>query len=399
MAPNFKILKIKTKNMKKLLLLTTIVLLALSTQAKIWRVNNNPTLDGDVLQVSTLFNGTNTVADPEAANGDSIYVEPSVDNYAGFNVNKQVSIFGYGYFLAQNAGMQANAQNAFTDQVNFVTGSAGSSISGFQVNNTIFTSNVSNITITRCLMNNFGLNSYTANATGIRLDKCFISSQVFEQITSAPVTTIGFAMENCVISTAANSGVSGIVFTQKVRGLIRNCTFNNMGSLLCFNFFIANNIAVGNVNTGTISNSGNNVYRNNILSYPNNAQNAFVTNTAPNSGNLFAQNMAPVFVGNTDNTFVAGTTFNNRINVTGLDVESRFELKAVANVATAGGESGTTFGGATVTTPACGAFGATDPYRKGGFPNIPRITALTVPASVSNGAANMTISVSSSSNN
>ena len=111
--------------------------------------------------------------------------------------------------------------------------------------------------------------------------------------------------------------------------------------------------------------------------------------------------MAPIFVGATDNTFVAGTTFNNRIQIdgTGSDVETRFQLEPVANVATAGGESGTTFGGATVTTPACGAYGATDPYRRGGFPNIPHITALAVPATVSNGAATMTISVSSSSNN
>ena len=387
--------------MKKLLLLTTIVLLAITTQAKIWRVNNNPALDGDVLQVSTLFDNTNNATNPEAANGDSIYVEPSSLSYTNFIVNKQVSIFGYGYFLAQNTGMQANAQNAFTNQVEFVAASAGSTISGFQVNGTIFTTNVSNITITRCLMTNFQLFGYTANATGIRLDKCFISNVINESSIAVAVTSIGFSMENCIISATANSAFNSFGFSQKVRGILRNNVFNNGFNLFCFNFYVANNIFIGDLNFGTVANSGNNVFRNNILSHPSNAQNAQVTNTAANSGNLFAQNMAPIFVGATDNTFVAGTTFNNRIQIdgTGSDVETRFQLEPAANVATAGGESGTTFGGATVTTPACGAFGATDPYRRGGFPNIPRITALAVPATVSNGAATMTISVSSSSNN
>lgn len=385
--------------MKKILLISSIILLALTTQAKIWRVNSNPTLDGDVLQVPTLFNNVNTAADPEAANGDSIYIEPSAALYDAFTVNKQVSIFGYGYFLAQNAGMQANAQRAFTNQVIFDPGSAGSIISGFEVTGNIFTRNASNITITRCLMVNFILTDYTANATGIRLDKCFIQGSVTDQSFGAAAFSVGFTMENCITSSTINVGVGGIFFNQKVRGLIRNCTFNQASGLRVFNFFIANNILVGNTDFGNITTSGNNVYRNNIFSYPISAQNSFVNNSAPNSGNLFEQNMNPIFVGTTDNTFVAGSTFNNRIDVTGLNVESRFELEATANVATAGGESGTTLGGATVTTPACGAYGATDPYRKGGFPNIPRITALTLPASVSNGAATMNISVSSSSNN
>ncbi len=385
--------------MKKLTLLTAIICLALTTQAKIWRVNNNPTLDGDVLEISTLFDNTNTVTNPEAANGDSIYVEPSVNIYGGITVNKLVSIFGYGYFLASNVGMQANTQRAFVQNVNFITGSAGSTISGVECNNSFFTTNVSNITITRCLMSSFFLNAYSANASGIRLDKCFIISQIFDQSFGAAAFTVGFTMENCIFSNTVNGATTGITLGQKVRGLVRNCTFNQAGFLRCFNFFIANNILVGNTDFGDITNSGNNVYRNNILSYPSNTQNTFVTNTAPNSGNVFAQNMDPIFTGTTDNTFVAGSTFNNRINVTGLNVESRFELEATANAATAGGESGTTLGGATVTTPACGAYGATDPYRKGGFPNIPRITSLTLPATVANGAATMSISVSSSSNN
>lgn len=385
--------------MKKILLLTVITLLSISAYAKIWRVNNSPVLDGDVLQVSLLFNNTNTAADPEAANGDSIYIEPSTTGYNNFVVNKQVFIFGYGYFIGSNLGMQASAERAFTNQVEFVAGSAGSTISGIEVTGSMFTTNVANITITRCLMSSFILFGYTTNATGIKLNKCFITSQMNESSSLAAATSIGINIENCIFSATSNGNLSGLIFPTRVKGLIRNCVFNGANSFNCFNFYVANNIFVGNTNFGTVSNSGNNVYRNNILSYSSNAQNSLVTNIAPNSSNLFGQNMDPIFVGTTDNAFIAGSTFNNRINLTGFNFESRFDLETTANVATAGGESGTTVGGATVTTPACGVYGGTDPYRKGGFPNIPRITALTIPPSVSNGAATMTISVSSSSNN
>ena len=109
--------------MKKLSLLAIVIFLfaSLQTSAKIWRVNNNPSLDGDVLQASTLFNNSNTPTDPEAANGDSVYLEPSGTAYNGFNVNKQVVILGYGYFLTANPGLQANANNAKTGNIFFVT--------------------------------------------------------------------------------------------------------------------------------------------------------------------------------------------------------------------------------------------------------------------------------------
>lgn len=249
-------------------------------------------------------------------------------------------------------------------------------------------------------MEYFAITNYTSNATGIRLDKCFIAQQVYDQTMSASITSVVVNIENCIFSTINTSGLSGLGLGQKTRGLLRNNTFNAVSSINCFNFYIANNIVVGNTDFGTVLNSGNNVYRNNILSYPANTQNLFVTNNGgTNLNNLFGQNMDLIFTGATDNVYNGTSIYNNRIVITGNNVESRFELETSANAATAGGESGTTFGAATVTTPACGATGATDPYRKGGFPAIPRIYSLTVPATVPNGAPTMTIAVSSSSNN
>jgi hypothetical protein len=387
--------------MKKIstLILVLTVFTFFNANAKIWRVNNNPSLDGDVLQASTLFDNINNATNPEAASGDSVYLEPSTTVYNGFSVNKtNIVILGYGYLLNENTGFQANPNFARVSSIDFLSTSTGSSISGVFIEGTATCTNVSNVTISRCFMFYFGLSTYNANGTGIRLDKSYIRYYIYDGSIATAVTSVTVNVENCIFSDTTNNATTGVLFGNKIRGLLRNNTFNQCGQIHCFNFYIANNIFVGNTSFGNVTQAGNNIYRNNILSYPSNTTNTFVTNTLPNGGNIFAQNMAPVFVGTPDNVFVSGSTFNNRIDKTGSTLEGRFDLRG-GSPALGVGENGTTFGGATVTGPACGATGATDPYRKGGFPAIPRITALTVPATVPNGAATMNISVSSSSNN
>ena len=387
------------KNITILVFMMVTLFSNLQTSAKIWRVNNNPSLNADVLQANTLFDGTSNATNPEAAAGDSIYLEPSGTVYNGFSVTKaNIVILGYGYFLNENTGKQVNANNAQVASIDFTSTSGGSSISGVQVNNSISCTNVSSITITRCYIEYFLLYAYTANATGIRLDKCFIRTQAQDAGIAAAVTSVTVNIENCIFSDTTDNATSGVSFSNKVRGLLRNNTFNNCTQLYCYNFYIANNIVLGNTNFGAVTQAGNNIYRNNILSYNANPSNTFINNISPNTGNVFGQNMTPVFVGITDNVANGTTVFNNRIDKIGSTLEGRFDLKAASPALTAG-ETGTTFNSVAVTTPACGAYGATDPYRKGGFPAIPRIYSLTVPATVPNGAATMTIAVSSSSNN
>ena len=389
--------------MKKLSLLAIVVFVfaSLQTSAKIWRVNNNPSLDGDVLQASTLFDNTNNATNPEAAAGDTVYFEPSATTYNGFDVNKaNVVVMGYGYFLTQNAGQQAMANNARVNDIGFQVGSAGSSVSGLEfVSSGIFIY-TSNITATRCKTQNVYLSNLT-NATGIRIDKCYIVSGLSESGIAATVTSITISVENCIFSGIGDGNfITGVNLSNKVRGLFRNNVMNYCSQFYGFNFYIANNIFTYQTSFGSVSNSGNNVFRNNLFSFPI-TQTSYVQvggNTAPNSGNVFSVNMANVFNGVPDNVYNGTTVFNNYILIGAFTPESRYELKG-GSTALLAGESGTTFGAATVTTPACGAYGATDPYRKGGFPAIPRIYSLTVPATVPNGAANMSISVSSSSNN
>jgi hypothetical protein len=393
--------------MKKLSLLAIVIFLfsSLQTQAKIWRVNNSPSLSADLLQASTLFDGTNNVTNPEAAAGDSVYFEPSTLTYNGFDINKaNIVLLGYGYFLSTNPGMQANSNNARVQDIGFQVGSTGSSVSGLEIAGGIFFY-TSNVTATRCNVGNIYIANQT-NATGIRIDKCFIRSSMGESGIATAVTSVTIAVENCIFSAVNDAtNISGISFGQKVKGLFRNNVLNYVSTFQCYNFYIANNIIVHPVNFGSVTSSGNNVFRNNLFSYPiTQSQYAQVggvanANNAPNAGNVFSVNMANVFNGPTDNVYNPGSgIYTNYILAGTFTTESRFELKA-GSTAIGAGETGLTIGSATVTTPNCGAFGATDPYRKGGFPAIPRIYSLSVPATVTNGALNMTISISSASNN
>jgi len=52
-----------------------------------------------------------------------------------------------------------------------------------------------------------------------------------------------------------------------------------------------------------------------------------------------------------------------------------------------------------VVNPDCGAYGATDPYKISGMPNIPSIYTLTVPTSIPSGSATMNVTFSVRNNN
>ncbi len=390
------------KKITPLLVIILSVLFTMQSQAKIWRVNNNPSLSADALQASTLFDNTNNATNPEAAAGDTVYIEPSSTTYNGFDVNKaNIVVIGYGYFLSSNPNQQANSNNSKVNDIYFQVGSTGSSVSGLEIVSSGIFIYTSNVTVTRCKTQNVYM-SHLTNATGIRIDKCFIAGSLSESGIAAVVTSITIAVENCIFSGVGDGTfITGVTLTNKVRGLFRNNVLNYCSQFYGFNFYIANNIFIYLINFGSVVNSGNNVFRNNLFSHPI-TQASYVQvggNTAPNSGNVFSVNMANVFNGAPDNVYNPGTsTYNNYILLGAFTPESRYELKA-GSTAIAAGETGTTFGAAPVTTPNCGAYGATDPYRKGGFPAVPRIYSLTVPATVPNGSPTMTIAVSSSSNN
>jgi hypothetical protein len=379
---------IKLLFMKKQILLAAFLVVSLAVNAKIWRVNNDATKDPDVAQASVLFDGTNNAGNPEAANGDTIHIEPSATVYPGFTVNKQVVIIGNGYLLANNAGLQANNNNSEANGIIFAVGSENSIISGvasigFQL------TNVGNITITRCRIGNLVFASFSVVKTGIVITKNFITGTVTNSgFTGAGDATVTF--ENNIFSSLTGNAGTSINLSNLCRGLFRNNVCGGaITNIIVSNFYFTNNIMISNGNTAVLGGS-NNVIKNNL-----NNRGAAVSGGLPaGNGN---QNITDVQMRGTTSVLgdvFAGDVFNTTSTTPG---DARFELRIGGpntNPAIATGETI-----APVNTPDLGVYGATDPYKKSGIPALPTIYGLTVPASVPPTATNMNVTISTRSNN
>jgi hypothetical protein len=372
--------------MKKITLVLLVALITtLTTQAKIWRVNNDASKGADYTDIQTCISNINTF------NGDTVHIEPSTNVYAGANINKSVIIIGNGYFLAGPGGNANLQQNVATTRVNFLnfnqgsaatpfSGSNGCSIAGLDIAGGLQLNNVANITITRCLIGgDITFNAYGNTAVaGIRITKNFITSGLnATNFTGTPSVDVTF--ENNIFSLPAGfaNGNISIVLPTTMKGLFRNNIFNEGSSRLGINnFYVTNNIFTGAVLNNT---NVNNVYKNNIF-------------VAANAGNGVLNgvngNVTGVAI---TNIFATNVTLSTSIG------DNRFQLLTGGpnpNPAIDGGE---TIGA--VVTPDCGSFGATDPYRPSGIPAVPTIYSLIIPTGVPTGATSMQISVSTRSNN
>jgi hypothetical protein len=358
--------------MKKLCSFLLIATFATTAQAKIWRVNNNAGIGANATQLTTLFDGVNSATNPEAANGDTIHVEPSATTYTQPNINKQVVIIGNGYLLSgtgSNTGLQENTLTSAMSSPFFDVGSAGTKIIGIDFRNnsvefSTFSGNV-NLTFEKCRFNQgVWFNFFSANTTytNITVRKCFI-----EGINSTPPTTItfnNFTIENCVQS----GNVFYFLPTLGTNIVVRNNVFSNSSDVRLQNAYVANNLFLTgtSVNTFTACNVKNNIFTANQTSVT-------VGPLSTNGNNLISQAIATVIVN------------------TGSD-DGRFQL-AAGSPAISGGVD------IAGQKPNCGAFGGNDPYKLSGIPGIPTIYSLSVPTSIAVGTATMNVTLSTRNNN
>jgi hypothetical protein len=356
--------------MKKLFFLSiAFIFTTVNAFAKIWRVNNTVGASADAAQITVLFNGINTAADPEAANGDTIHVEPSASAYNQPTINKQVVMIGNGYLLSAATGNAGLQENTLTSQVQtpfFANGSAGTVLLGlefvsFNINfATGYSGNV-NITVEKCRI---GQGIFLTLAAGssysnITFRKCFWGG-----LNTSPTATLSnITIENCIMS----GNVFYLQPTNITNFIVRNNTFLQ-ADIRFSNAYFANNIVLtgGVVNTFTACNVKNNIFTAN--------QTGIATGPlSTNGNNLVNQTQASIIVN------------------TGSD-DGRF-LLAAGSPAINGGVD---IGGI---KPSCGAFGGTDPYKLSGIPGIPTIYGLTVPASIPFGATTMNVTISTRNNN
>lgn len=331
--------------MRNLVLTLIVAALVSNASADIIRVNNNNGISADYSNLQTAIDSANA--------GDTIYLEPSSTNYGTITVNKRVSIYGPGYFLAENAGQQANVNTSKVTDLNLAPGSEFSSITGLQITNTLSIV-AGNLAITRC--------RFTSTSTCIRFDGTASNTNVLiaqNYITGdigngAGSQTFTVFFRNNFIGGATISFEPGIVcdFTNNVMNWYSSPVYN---STFVNNIFINTN---NNVSTQPIYNNG---FQNNLF-----RSSAVVVDTS--QGNLNDVNINNIFQG------IANSSTDGQWQIIPGSLADDRGKEIPAGTPTD-----------------IGMYGGPNPYKLSGVPAIPTIYDLVVPTSNTTGGLNVTI--------
>ncbi len=304
--------------------------LAQLASAKIWIADANPGDTGaDFKTIQAAHDG--------ASAGDTIYCVGSAQSLGDATFTKKLTIIGPGYFLTQNANLQANPSSAKLGQLTFNKGSEGSVIIGCEIQGA-FAINTSNISIVRNYLSYGNASSSIGLAPqigNILVQGNFIMNSGYLGYGQA-IQTGGYdgpiILTNNYINCVGGSAYS-IAFSSTDNATIENNVI--VGNITCYNSTFQNNIII----SGTFSGTGNGIF-NNICN-----SNQF-SNT---NGNIPNTDTSTVFV----NT---GTT------------DGKYQLKAGSPAKGAG------IGGVDI-----GMFGGMNPYVLSGVPPIPSVFYFTAP--------------------
>jgi hypothetical protein len=337
----------KINVMKYLVLLTLTISMYSVCQAKSWRINNNVGVQADF---TTFFDAVQAAA---VTNGDTLYIEPSATVYGtnSITVNKRLVVLGVGYFLNPsnvtfpgNTGLQETRESSQIAFFRIGNGANGSYFAGLSFANIYFNGSATDLNVV-----------FERNVFGSGIN--------FENGNNNKVTIRKNFFVNCGIGNN-NSGVTIADFT---------CENN-----IFYDFW-------GSVNLTQLTGS-NNIFRNNSI-YRASAGNTLVNCYVAN--NIFGTNGAGIFTNSTvkNNLFQTNQTLpptatNNLVSQSADDVYGPHsnaaspDLNVMIPASSPAKAAGLTVG--SVTSPDCGAFGATDPYKLSGIPAIPTIYSLTV---------------------
>ena len=292
--------------------------------------------------------------------GSTIYVLPSAFSYGDIVISKQLTIYGNGYFLGQNLepNTQANPSPAKLNTIWFKPGSALSYIEGMQISvdigdkYAVIIDTVANITVSRCLIISAGGNIGSIalrGAVNCMIQNCYIAPPSFYW--NHPVL--------------AGGDFSGIQFNNNI--------ILHAGATFYANASSGNGTASFNNNTiiALMSGStfGNFNYNNNIFISQDVSPNItpFLFSGAnqfniTNATNLFTPAGNNMNNANTDSMFVAGLPGYHS-----MDEKWQIRDTSFANSFGQGGIQ-------------CGAYGAANPYKLSGIPNLPFIYSMNVPS-------------------
>jgi len=311
-----------------------------------------------------------------ATAGDTIMMQPG-SRFGSATMTKQLVVIGPGYFLSQNAALQANPLGMDSTSAELITisnaSANGSSFLGCTFTNnsiSITGTGVSNINFIRCWFNGVpggGSNpsfKFNQNINNFLFQQCAFKGDIIQTVNSASVAT-NMAFLNCLFYSMPNTDVNyPITFSgsQPHSGIIQNCVLaaglNAPLYLQLQGIWTINNCITNNPN-GYFIGAG--------LSY----QNCIGTSTQFPLGNGNLQNQ----------------TWANIFTLTG-STDAQYTLQA-GSPAIGAGIGGTN----------CGIFGGTTPYRLSGIPSVPTLYSISSPQGNTPTVNTVQINLSTRSNN
>ncbi|MEP7164868.1 MAG: hypothetical protein ABI741_09240 [Ferruginibacter sp.] len=287
--------------MKKTAIYLLFVLFAipLVTEAKVWRVNNNPAVTADF---NSLIDAMNAYG-----SGDTIHLEPSATPYTVLNNtftnhSNNVTIIGNGYFHFPNDSFQQDIlQSIISVQVPgtdiFLNGHF--KFIGVTFNNNVVLSQLSGqifiygMSFESCLINGdisyFNNGGYSDEIDQVHFSKNYISGGFNITIASSYAYSYlnDFSFENNIINNLFKIDIGAALHNQIV---IRNNVF--LGGYTCANGYLANNIFY-NASTPDPSALTGSILKNNIF-----AASVFTTGATLEVNNQFGVDMNTVFSNN-----------------------------------------------------------------------------------------------------
>ncbi len=340
--------------MKKTILLSVFLLSAFyKANATVYTVSNNNTLPGSAGQYTTV-----SAAISAASNGDTILIQPSPVAYAGFTINKSLTIIGSGYNPQTTNGLKTVISGA--THIVFGDGSSNSKLIGIYLDpagsgtklvwgNTFA---VSNYTIERCYFS--GTEIRVTNGNNNFPQNVLIEDN-FMSVSDLRLYNAGFATNPVTVRNNIFSGGGGIDGSESVNVIKNNLFICGANALHDFsNSIIENNIFF----SCFPYNMGANVFNNNYVFGSSTLP--FGTNTG--SGNITSTNAVY-------STFIScGSTLNFNT-----------DLRPVTGSACLnGGTDGTDIG---ITGGASPYYLYPAPYPMTGEAKIPQVTEITIPVS------------------
>ncbi len=364
----------------------TLLLLLFATASfaqTIRRVNNNPGVSG------TNIYTTIQAAHDAAANGDIIYVEPSGNSYGNLEMNKQLTIYGNGYFLEQNIGIAVDTRLSTIGTTNIYSGASGSNLEGLTSQSSVNIYSANSISIRRNRIAGLTVTTQTASNSG-----------VYSNLSSLSI--IG----NYIVSTGSPNGISMDSGSKTITNVLISSNFILIRQNASY-FFSINSANITGV-----------VLRNNLIAADfikianatladnliiTNVESAFTSAQIATCCYNYYSNVS--FMNNAGLILPAGDGNINNVDVKGefaqaypcgggtcltgatYDSDSRFQLKSGSSLKTAG------TGGIEI-----GPFGGSTPYKLSGIPSTPSISKFN-PTPTGSSTTPLSVIISTKSNN